>query len=70
MPGEPSPLHTYVIVGPQGLAYVGLHESERDAWRTYLGWPTVGEVMEKIRAGWYCAQASVTWQKPEVKNDR
>lgn len=54
----------FVIVSPEGLEYVGMHNSEDDAWRIYLGWPTIGEVRAKLRAGWYCTIADVTWQKP------
>ena len=60
-------MHTYVIVSPEGLVYVGLHKEEADAWRIFLGWPTVGEVREKIAQGWYCAKATITWQRPEAK---
>lgn len=55
---------TFVIVGPKGLAYVGLHDSAEDAWRIFLGWPTVGEVRERVAAGWYCAEAEVKWRAP------
>lgn len=57
----------YVIVSPQGLAHVGLYENEAQAWRIYLGWPTVGEVRECIDKGWYCTEATLTWQRPKEK---
>ena len=61
--GNEQPLHTFVIVGPQGLAYVGLHEDEADAWRIFLGWPTRGEVRCAQAQGWYCERAELRWQR-------
>jgi hypothetical protein len=57
-------MKAFVIVSPHGLEYIGLHESSDDAWRIFLGWPTAGEVKQRIRDGWYCVEASVTWRKP------
>jgi hypothetical protein len=62
-----SDLKPFVIVSPQGLAHVGLYENEAQAWRIYLGWPTVGEVREYISKGWYCAEAALTWQQSKEK---
>ena len=59
----------YVIVGPQGVAYIGLHENEADAWRTYLGWPTRGEVRRLQHLGWYCAPAELHWKMPQISLD-
>ena len=56
---------TYVIVSPNGLEYVGLHKSSDDTWRIFLGWPTKGEVRERLEQGWYCTKANLTWRKPE-----
>jgi len=58
-------LKPFVIVSPKGLAHAGLYENEEQAWRIYLGWPTVGEVREHISNGWYCAEATLTWQQPK-----
>lgn len=58
-------IETYVIVSPNGLEYVGLHDSSDDAWRIFLGWPTKGEVRGKLEQGWYCTKATLTWRKPE-----
>ena len=55
---------TWVVVSPAGLAYIGLHTDEKGAWQTCLGWPDDAEIEEKKRAGWYAAQASVTWHNP------
>lgn len=57
-------IETYVICSPQGLEYVGLHENEADCWRIFLGWPTVGEVKEKLKEGWYCTKANIYWNDP------
>ena len=51
-------IETYVIVSPNGLEYVGLHDSSDDAWGIFLGWPTKGEVRELLRLGWYCTPLS------------
>lgn len=59
-----SALRAFVIVAPEGLAYVGLHESEDAAWRLFMGWPTKGEVRERQALGWYCAPAEVKWRRP------
>lgn len=53
----------WVIVGPKGVEYIGLHKSEDEAWRVFLGWPTKGEVRWKKEKGYYAAQATVTWSK-------
>ncbi len=57
-------MKVFVIVSPQGMEYIGMHESPDDAWRIHLGWPTAGEVKQRMRDGWYCAEALVTWRKP------
>lgn len=62
--GAPSDVFTYVIVGPEGLAWVGLHPDEAHAWSTCLGWPSDAEIAERKAAGWFCVQAQVTWQAP------
>jgi len=53
-------IEPYVIVSPEGLEYVGIHESEHDAWKIFLGWPIKGEVRELLRLGWYCTKANLT----------
>lgn len=42
---------TWVIVGPKGLAYVGLHIDEDHAWQIYLGWPDQDEITERKAQG-------------------
>ena len=53
----------YVIVGPRGLAYVGLHRDEAECWSVYLGWPDAEEVEAAKAEGFYCAPATLTWTK-------
>lgn len=53
----------WVVVGPQGLFYVGLHDGEADTWEIALGWPSQEEIAEKKRLGWYAAQAALTWKR-------
>lgn len=57
-------LDTWVIVGPKGLAYVGLHSNEHGAWWAYLGWPDQDEITERKAQGWYAAKATITWTRP------
>lgn len=61
---------TYVIVSPEGLMYVGLHKSAKDAWRIFLGWPSDQAILEHLNAGWYCTKANITWTRPaEIQTD-
>lgn len=57
----------WVVVAPDGVFYLGLHEDEDGAWRVALGWPDAAEVAEKKRAGWYAAQATTTWTRPNTE---
>ena len=52
----------FVIVGPQGLAYVGLHSSEADCWKVYLGWPDTSEVEHAKSRGFNCYEATLQWR--------
>ena len=58
-----SKLQTWVIVAPDGLAYVGLHEDESHVWRIFLGWPAGEEIAERKLQGWYAAPAAITWTR-------
>ena len=60
----------WVVVAPDGVFYLGMHEDEAGAWRVALGWPDAAEIDEKKRAGWYAAQAITTWKQPNTTNDR
>ena len=53
----------FVIVNNEGIQYVGLHASEEDCWRIFLGWPTRGEVAHHMALGYRCYPANVTWSK-------
>lgn len=58
------PIATWVVVGPDGLSWVGLAENEADAWEVALGWPHPAEVEWHKQRGWYAAEATITWSKP------
>jgi hypothetical protein len=64
MLGPMSKNQTWVIVAPDGLVYVGLHENEDHAWHIFLGWPTAEDVADRKREGWYAAPAAITWTRP------
>ncbi len=61
--GSLSDLRPYVITNNDGVQYIGLHASEEDCWRIYLGWPTRGEVGHYKSMGYRCYPANVTWRK-------
>ena len=54
----------WVVVGPQGLYWVGLADDEKHAWTIAHGWPSDDDIQELIKSGWYAATANVTWRKP------
>lgn len=58
----------FVVVGPSGVAYVGFHASEADAWSIALGWPSDDEIDALKQAGWYAAEATLTWTKPGTQS--
>ena len=62
-PGALSP-QPWVIVGPTGLAYIGLHFDEEATWQVFLGWPSDDEIASYKSEGWYAAPAVATWRKP------
>lgn len=49
------------------IDYIGMHTSEDDCWRTFLGWPTAGEVRDAMHRGFACHPVIVT---KEPTNDR
>ena len=59
----------WVLVAPDGVAYVGLHDDEAGAWSIALGWPSDQEIEDHKRAGWYAAQATMTWKKPDHRSN-
>ena len=54
----------WVVVAPEGVVYLGLHQSENEAWQVALGWPPEEEIFNRRKEGWYAAQATTTWKKP------
>lgn len=56
----------FVIVSPKGPYYTGLHVSEESAWTACFYWPSDEEIAERKAAGWYCAEATLTWKKQEA----
>jgi hypothetical protein len=55
----------WVVVGPSGVYWLGHADSEVSAWTIALGWPDADEVAEHKRAGWYAAEATATWKRPD-----
>ena len=60
----------WVVVGPHGVYYVGLHDDEAGAWTVALGWPDAEEIAERKADGWYAAQATMTWTQPNTEAQR
>ena len=52
----------FVMVSPQGLAYVGLHTDESDCWQVALGWPSQEEIDARKAEGYAVYPATLTWQ--------
>lgn len=62
-------MQLYVIVSPEGVYWIGLHDSEFDAWSVALGWPNPSEIEWYKSEGWYCAKAQATWKDPRKQSD-
>ena len=58
-------LTTYVLVGPKGVRYVGLHNSAEECWTVALGWPPESEIEEYKSNGFAVYPAMVTWREPK-----
>ena len=56
-------LFPYVVVGPQGVVYIGLHADEDGAWWTFLGWPSAEEIEQAKKNGYHCHKAELTWKE-------
>lgn len=56
----------WVVVGPSGVRWVGLAADENAAWTIALGWPDADDIALAKRQGWYAAEASLSWRKPDV----
>lgn len=65
---DPGALHVqpFVLVGPRGVEYLGLHTDEADCWRVALGWPRDEDIEAAKMAGRRVYPATVTWK--ESKN--
>ena len=59
-------IQTWVIVSPQGVYYVGLHENALETWTIALGWPDDSEITSRKDEGWYAASATLNWVKPKA----
>jgi len=44
-----------------GLAYIGLHDSEEDVWRVFLGWPSAEEIEHAKRRGLEVLKLTVSY---------
>lgn len=56
---------TIIVDDKDEAQFVGnVGETEAYAWQMCLGWPTTNEIKEHQRAGWYAAQATLTWELP------
>lgn len=55
----------YVICGPDGVEYVGLHVNEESCWSIFLGWPPQSEIDRYKDEGYYCSEATLKWRKPK-----
>jgi hypothetical protein len=58
------PEHPWVVVGPKGVMWIGHAVDELHAWTIVLGWPSPEEIQEHKDAGFYAAEATITWKKP------
>jgi hypothetical protein len=51
----------FVMVRPQGLAYVGIHKDEAACWQVALGWPSQEEINARKIEGFAVYPATLTW---------
>lgn len=63
---EPLPQRPWVIVGPDGVFWLGLADSEAQAWYWALIGPLPEEIAEHKARGYYAAEATLTWKRPEA----
>lgn len=56
---------TWVVVAPNGVYWVGLCDGEDAAWEIALGWPDEAEIADHKARGWYAAEGTLTWRKPD-----
>ena len=58
----------WVVVSTVGLLWIGLANSEAEAWEAALGWEngSLPDVINERKAlGWYAAQARTSWINPK-----
>jgi hypothetical protein len=60
----------WVVVAPNGVHWLGHAQDEAHAWSTALGWPDASEVAEHKQRGWYAAEATVSWKRPDGVSGR
>ena len=60
---EQKPYVPYVIVGPQGLEYVGLHRDAESCWWIWSGWGDEDDIANYKKRGFECYEATVSWRK-------
>lgn len=51
----------FVMVGPQGLAYVGIHKDEAACWQVAIGWPSQEEIDARKGQGFAVYPATLSW---------
>jgi hypothetical protein len=54
----------FVVVGPKGLYYTGLHADEQSTWTVAFGWPDEEDIKGYKNMGYYVAEATITWKEP------
>lgn len=59
----------WVIVGPEGVAYIGIHEEEDEVWGDYCGYWRPEQRAELKSQGWYAAKADVAWRRLDGRAD-
>lgn len=59
------PLLPWVVVSTTGVHWLGHAKNEDHAWQIALGWPDEPEIMFHKKLGWYAAEATVMWKKPQ-----
>jgi hypothetical protein len=48
-----------------GLVYIGLHDSEDDTWKVYLGWPSEEEIIKAKENGLEHVTLTVTYRSAQ-----
>jgi hypothetical protein len=53
----------FVMIGPKGWYYIGLHKNELECWEVGLGWPPAEEIVARKKDGWAVYPATLTVNK-------